>query len=181
MRRALLAAVVPAALLLAGCGDDVAPKPDLPDETPALWNPCDVLDPAFIERQIGTVAKENDGKPTEPVCRFAPDERSGQPVVTANYLLFAGGLDDAWDTMGQPEDADVTQPEIPEADAARVVVSVVKRQLYVTGFVQNGDLIQNVDVVAPAPYDRQRVVRGVEQVLTRLSTHAEESGVEGAE
>ena len=46
-----------AVLLLAGCGDDdLGEKPDLPDETPALWNPCDVLDAAFIEKTFGTVA-----------------------------------------------------------------------------------------------------------------------------
>lgn len=163
-------------LLLAGCGDDVAPKPDLPSETPALWNPCDALDPAFIERQFGTVAEEEDGEPTAPVCRFVPEKRTGQPVIEANYLQFSGGLEEAWDTMGQPEDADVDDPDIAGADAARVVVDVVEKQLYVTGFVQNGDLIQSVNVVAPSPYDRERVVAGVEQVLTRLSGRAVEKG-----
>ncbi|NYI99317.1 hypothetical protein HNR19_000016 [Nocardioides thalensis] len=166
-----------AALLLAGCGDDVAPRPDLPTETPALWNPCDALDAAFIERQFGTVATEEAGEPTAPVCRFVPEERTGQPVIEANYLQFSGGLDQAWDTMGQPEDADVDDPVIAGADAARVVVDVVKKQLYVTGFVQNGDLIQSVNVIAPAPYDQKGVVTGVEQVLTRLSAHADRAGV----
>lgn len=164
-------------LLLAGCGDDVAPKPDLPTETPALWNPCDVLDAGFIEKQFGTVATEDDGEPTVPRCRFVPAERTKQPVIEANYLQFSGGLDEAWETMGQPEDADVEDPVIAGADAARVVVDVVKRQLYVTGFVQNGDLIQSVNVVAPSPYDEERIVIGVEQVLTKLSAHADEAGI----
>ena len=165
-----------AALLLAGCGDDVAPKPDLPTETPALWNPCDALDAAFIEKQFGTVATEEAGEPTAPVCRFVPEEKTGQPVIEANYLQFSGGLDEAWDTMGQPEDADVDDPVIAGADAARVVVDVVKKQLYVTGFVQNGDLIHQVDVVDPAPYDEKRVVRGVRATLELLSRRAVETG-----
>lgn len=169
-----------AVLLLAGCGDDVAPKPDLPTEIPALWNPCDALDAAFIEKQFGTVATEEAGEPTAPVCRFVPEERTGQPVIEANYLQFSGGLDEAWDTMGQPEDADVDDPAIPRSDAARVVVDVVKKQLYVTGFVQNGDLIQSVNVVAPSPYDESRIVAGVEQVLTRLSVRADEKGAGSA-
>ncbi len=166
-------------LFLSGCGEDdkVGEKPDLPDETPALWNPCDALDAALIEKSFGTVAEENDGEPTDPECRFAPEERTGQPVVTANYLLFSGTLDDAWEKMGQPADADVREPDVAGADGARVVVAVVKRQLYVDGFIQNGDLIQQVEVIAPPPYDEQRIVAGVEAVLTRLSEHAAASDV----
>jgi hypothetical protein len=180
MRRAITAAAAAVPLLLlAGCGEDgVGAKPDLPTETPALWNPCDVLDAQFIEQHLDTVAEENDGEPSAPQCRFAPAAESGQPVVEVNYQLFSGGLDAAWDRMGQPDDADVTEPVITGADAARVVTSVVEKQLYVTGFVQNGDLIQVVNVVDPAPYDERAVVAGVKQVLTRLSTHAEKSGVE---
>ncbi|KAA1424040.1 hypothetical protein [Nocardioides antri] len=165
-------------LLLAGCGDgeDVGAKPDLPDETPALWNPCDALDAAFIEKTFGTVAEENDGEPAEPVCRFAPDKESGQPLVTANYSLFSGSLADLWETMGQPDDANVSQPDIADADDARVVVAVVKRQLYVDGFVENGDLIQQVEVVAPPPFEQDRIVAGVEKVLARIAAHAEKSG-----
>jgi hypothetical protein len=168
-----------AVLPLAACGgEDVGEKPDLPDETPALWNPCDVLDPAFIERQFGSVAEEEHGTETLPECRFKPDEQTGQPVVTSSYSLFTGTLDDAWESMGQPDDAEVTEPEIKGADAARIVVDVVKQQLYVTGFVENGDLIQNVNVVDPAPYDERQILAGVRATLTALSQHAVESGVE---
>ncbi len=166
-------------LLLAGCGgEEVGEKPDLPDETPALWNPCDVLDPELIERAFGSVATEESGTPEAPECRFKPDEESGQAVVTSSYTLFDGTLDEAWDTMGQPERAEVMEPDVEGADAARIVVEVVKKQLYVTGFVENGDLIQNVNVVDPAPYDEEQVLAGVRTVLTALSQHAAESGVE---
>ncbi len=162
-----------ALLLLAGCGgDDLGKKPDLPDETPALWNPCDALDARFVEREFGSVTTEEHGTPTEPECRFKPEEKSGQAVVTSSYLLFSGTLDDAWETMGQPADADVTEPEIDGADSARVVVSVVRKQLYVTGFVENGDLIQSINVVDPTPYDEQQIVAGVQDALTALSKHA---------
>jgi len=178
MRRSL-AGIAALATLLTGCGDDqVGEKPDLPDETPPLWNPCDVLDSRLVEREFGSVASEESGTAAAPECRFKPDEKSGQAVVTASYTLFSGTLDDAWESMGQPEDAEVTEPEIDGADAARVVVDVVRKQLYVTGFVQNGDLIQNVNVVDPAPYDEQQVLAGVRTVLTLLSQHAVESGVE---
>jgi hypothetical protein len=181
MRRAWARlAVLPLGVLtLAACGgEDLGEKPDLPDETPALWNPCDVLDPAFIERQFGSVAEEEHGTETAPECRFKPDESTGQAVVTSSYTLFSGTLDDAWESMGQPDDADVSEPRIKGADDARIVVDVVKKQLYVTGFVENGDLIQNVNVVDPSPYDERQIVAGVRATLTALSQHAVESGVE---
>lgn len=170
--------LVPLALLLAACGgeEEVGAKPELPSETPALWNPCDVLDPAFVKAQFGAETTEHSGTPTKPECRFTPAEGSGEAVVTSNYLLFPGTLDDAWETMGQQPDADVRRPAIEGADDVRVVVNAAEDQLYVTGFVQNGDLIHQVDVVDPAPYDEKRVVRGVRATLELLSQRAVETG-----
>lgn len=178
MRGSLLAVGVVAVLLLAGCGDDeVGAKPELPTETPALWDPCDVLDAKLIERAFGSTTTEEHGAASEPECRFKPAEKSGDAVVTSSYTLFEGTLAEAWNTMGQPDDASVTRPRIEGADAARVVVDVVRKQLYVTGFVENGDLIQNVNVVDPAPYDETRVLAGVRTVLTALSQHANDKGL----
>ncbi|KAA1420268.1 hypothetical protein F0U44_07575 [Nocardioides humilatus] len=181
MRRSIagLAVGAVAVLLLAGCGDDdkVGAKPDLPSETPPLWNPCDVLDARLIEQTFGSTTVEEHGTATEPECRFKPKEKSGEAVVTSSYTLFEGTLAEAWDTMGQPDTASVTEPDIKGADAARVVASVVKKQLYVTGFVENGDLIQNVNVVDPAPYDEAQVLAGVSTVLTALSQHADDKGL----
>lgn len=177
MRRCAVAA---AALLLAGCGggDDVGEKPDLPDELPARWNPCDALDARLVERLFDSTTTEDNGTAAAPECRFTPEEATGDPVLTSTYTLFSGTLEEAWETMGQPGDADVREPRIKGADAAKVVVAVVRKQLYVTGFVENGDLIQQVEVVDPAPFDEKRVLDGVEQVLTVLSEKAVRAGVE---
>ncbi|MFC5729187.1 MULTISPECIES: hypothetical protein [Nocardioides] len=167
------AAVLPA-LVLTACGEDeVGAKPELPTEPPALWNPCDALDASFVEKHFGATTTEHDGTPQAPECRFAPAKESGQPVVTANYQLFRGSLEEFWHAMGQAPDADVRTPTIKGADAARIVVAVEKKQLYVTGFVQNGDLYEVVNVVDPAPYDEARVVRATEATLARLSAHAD--------
>ncbi|WP_181407560.1 hypothetical protein [Nocardioides sambongensis] len=166
-------------LLLAGCGDDEASsaQPDLPSETPALWNPCDTLDAAFIQEQFGIRTTERNGTATEPDCRFAPAGDSGDPVVSVNYQLFDGDLDQLWDAMGQQDTADVREPEIEGADAARVVVDARKKQLYVTGFVETGDLFQVVNVVDPKPYDVDAVVAAVEATLTAVAGHANDAGI----
>lgn len=170
-----LAPLLAVAALVAGCGnDDVGAKPDLPTETPALWNPCDALDVAFVKAQFGATTTKNAGTPTAPDCRFAPAKGSGQPALSANYQLFSGTLEEFWKRMGQPADADVRDPKVPGADAARIVVSAEKDQLYVTGFVQNGALFEVVNLVDPLPYDEARAVRGVTATLARLSAHARE-------
>ena len=124
-RAALVTASLLPTLALAACGGDekVGAKPDLPSETPALWNPCDALDTAFVKAQFGIDATEHAGTPTKPECRFTPAEGSGDAVITSNYLLFPGTLDQAWKTMGQGADADVRTPSVEQADDARVVVN----------------------------------------------------------
>ena len=97
-------------------------------------------------------------------------------MVQANYQQYGGTLDELWKQMGQPEDADVREPEIEGADAARIVVSVVEKQLYITGFVQTGFLYQVVNVVDPTPYDKERDVRGTTATLAALAQHAVKAG-----
>lgn len=164
-------------VLLAGCGSDEpsADPPDLPSETPALWNPCDAIDAAFVMKQFGTDATEENGSPTAPECRFVPvDTEAGDPALEANYQLFTAGLDAAWDQMGISPDADVISPKVRHAEAARIVVSVADEQLLVTGFVENGDLIQSINVVDPAPFAKGRVIAGVQQTLAAFSQLAED-------
>lgn len=176
MRRNLGMAAVAAALLLAGCGEDVGDPPDFSaSETPARWNPCDALDAAFIADQFGSDAEPVTGTPTQPECRFVPAEDSGQPAITANYLLYPAGLEATFAEMDLAEAAVVRSLEIEGADDARIIINAGVGHLGVTGFVQNGALIQSVDVVAPEPFERQRVVAGVSAVLKRFSAHAEAS------
>lgn len=177
VKAAAVAAVV--GLLVSGCGgEDAGEKPDFSEsEKPALWNPCDAIDAAFVKREFGSVAEEENGTPTQPECRFVPKKSSGQPAVDANYLLFPGGIEAAWKTMGISKQAKVSEPRVPGADAARLVVNAGAKDLGVTGFVQNGELIQSVNVLDPAPYDRKRVIAGVRKVLAAFAKHAAESDV----
>jgi hypothetical protein len=87
-------------------------------------------------------------------------------------MLFPEGLDAVFETMTELDPEDVREVRVPRADAARIVVDFDNRQLFVSGFVQNDDLIQTVDVVDPLPYDEARVVRAVRSILVKFSAAA---------
>ena len=178
-RLSLMAAAAALPMLLAGCGgDDLGAKPSLPSETPALWNPCDGLTVKFVNRQFAATTTKDAGTPTAPDCRFPPTKKkAGEPVLTANYQLFDGTLDELWTAMGQQKKADVRDVDVAGAEAAKIVVNAKKSQLYVTGFVANGTLFQVVNVADPTPYDVDRIVDGVEATLAKLAQHAADSGV----
>ncbi len=176
MRRPRAAALVLVLALpvIAGCGgDDDGPPPAAPSPTEALWNPCDALDPKDVGRRFGGAVTEQNGTPTAPACSFAP-AAEGDPVVDANYQIYPAGLDQIFEELGAGSaSASVSAPTVRGADDARVVVDSDADQLYVSGFVQNGDLIQTVDAIDPSPYDRDRVVRAVRWALGQLSAHAQ--------
>ncbi|MDN5744908.1 MAG: hypothetical protein L0H31_07275 [Nocardioidaceae bacterium] len=175
LRVPLLVLLLAPLLVLSACGSgDVGPKPTYPSETPALWNPCDGLKLGFVKQTFGASFTKQSGTPTKPECRFVP--KKGGPAVNANYQMFGGSLDEFFTAMDVPTDADVRTPKVAASDGVRIVVSAEKDQLYVTGFVQNGFLFQVVNVVDPAPYDKETVVQGVGAVLGQLSEHAADKG-----
>jgi len=181
-----LAALALAALLtvgLAACSDDdpaAAPGhggPTAPDEP--LWNPCSALATSLVERLFGGTTTKQAGSATNPACSFTPGDEGGV-VLDANYLLYPAGLERAFETFGvdQGDTTVVTSPRIPAADDARVVVDARDDALLVSGFVQNGNLIQTVNLAEPAPFHRARATDGMRALLTRLSRAAEEAGVD---
>ncbi|WP_309650003.1 hypothetical protein [Nocardioides sp.] len=166
-----------AATLVACGGEAPATDPAAAVPTTPLWNPCDGLTAEGVGEVLGADVTMDAGRPAAPRCAFTPAEEGGA-AVDANYVLFPAGLDEAWDTMGQLDGA-VTNPTIAQADDARMVVNIDGGSLLVTGFVQNDDLIQVVNLVDPAPYDRAVGLRAVRQVMTDLSAHAEDSAFGG--
>lgn len=169
----LLSLALAGALGLTGCGDDqdaLADRPAPSAEEPG-FNPCTALDVAEVSGLLDADLRKDAGSPAAPRCSFTPTAEGG-PVLDANYLLFPEGLQAVFDSMGELDPDDVSTIEVRGADDARLVVDFDDRQLFVTGFVQDGDLIQTVDVVDPLPYDRERVVRAVRRVLAVLSQSA---------
>ena len=170
--RAILAALA-ALLLLASCGSDDDPPAAGPTSGPSegLWNPCDALDASKVSEWFGSDYAMDAGSLASPKCTLSP-ATDGDPAIDANYMLFPEGLDAAFESMTDLDPVDVRVVEVAGADAAKIVVDFDNRQLFVSGFVQNGDLIQTVDVVDPQPYDATRVVKGVRSVLAEFSAAA---------
>lgn len=177
MRALAGTALVVVLLLASGCGaGDEEPQAD-PTGSSAepAWNPCDGLDLPGIEQLLGTELSMDRGTAAAPRCALVPAVEGGA-VVDANYLVFPEGLDAAWKQMGAPEDGSVTEPEIAGADAARMVANAGSQALGVTGFVQNGALVQVVNAVDTAPYDRRAVLAAVRETMRQLSAYARQDG-----
>lgn len=182
------AAAVVLTLALAGCsGDDadeaVGPKPDLPTTVPALWNPCTALDLDRVEALLDATLTQDVGTDDDPVCHFVPDDDGGA-AVDVNYQLFDGDMDQliasfgiASDAPGTDEQTGVEELDVPRADGARLVSLVQDGTLTFTGFVQNGDLVQLVNVLDPQPFDRPRLKAAVAAMLGDLAARADESGL----
>ena len=180
-RRALLL-LAPIALLtlLAGCGGTSSTDPSASSASPSAsssqWptiNPCDGLRPAPVARALGWPLKVDEGTASNARCALLPVKKGG-PTYELNYLWFPGGLDAAWNTISAPKGA-VTRPKVPGADAARLVVYAAKKAYYVSGFVQNGALIQSFNGIALAPYDADRMRRSALVLLAQLSANAPRS------
>jgi hypothetical protein len=178
LSRLPLTAVLTAGLVLAsGCSSGDTPPVHTPTPTVAVdvWNPCDGLEAARVGKALGVEVRKRTGTPDATRCAFIPVLK-GDAAITVTYQLFAGGLDAAWATMGHL-DGTVSRPRVPGSDDARLVVNSRRQAVAVTGFVQNGDLIQVVNVVNPRPYDRDAAVTAGTLVMRDLSAHADDAGV----
>ncbi len=177
MRAAAVLALL-AAAALAGCSDDepgaTTPEHTLPS-TPAepAWNPCDALDPAPVSRALGAEVTLEAGTPEAPRCSLLPVEPGG-PTLNVTYAWTQVGLAETIDQLQLPEGVDVRTPEVAGADDARLVVNVRDDAAAVTGFVDDGDLVQTVNALDLAPHDAATLVAATTEVVRQLSAAAPE-------
>ncbi len=171
-------------VLAAGCSSspasdgEPATPPGHPSTAPAVWNPCDGLRPQRVARLFRTTFTVDAGTPSEPVCRFTPTAE-GEAGIDVNYQIFAGSLTELFATFGTAgESTEVTSVRVPASDDARIVVDTVDDTLLVTGFVQNGRLVQVVNALDPDPAPRAQVVAAVRAMLGDLARHAAASEVD---
>jgi hypothetical protein len=177
MKYAVLAPALLALLSLAACG---AEEPDSPSASASASgsdhssqetsNPCDGLDIAPVEKALGAQLRVEKGTSAAPRCALLPKD-SGGTAYELNYLPFKGTLAEAWKTM-DVQSGDVSEPEIKGADDARLVKQQGVSSYAVTGFVQNGPLIQSFNSVDLEPYDGDAIDGAAEALLEQLSANA---------
>lgn len=188
MRRALAGAALALGMtsaLLTGCsGDDEPPAsgPTTPVETsPAApaWNPCSGLRAARVSKLFAATYDTRLGTADAPTCTFSP-QTDGEPVVDVNYQTFPGSLTELLATFGEVEQQGrtrVTSPRVRGAADARLIIDISDETFVATAFVRNGLLVQILNVLDPAPYDRATLLRGLDVLMTDAAANAESSGL----
>ena len=172
--RALVSAAAVLAVVLTGCGSTPEEEPAASEKAAAAagvgWSPCDGLTAREVSALAGEPVRASTGTEEAPRCVFLP-KKEGGPAYDVSYLFFDGGLDAALDAMGSI--ATQLEPiDVPGADAARLAVRERKDGILVTGFVQTGGLVQSVNAVDLAPFDRDRIVTSTTQLLEQLAERA---------
>lgn len=177
MKTALTAYVVGVAVLfLAACSQTpdapptTAPSATPPTSTAPTFSPCDHLSARLVGRALGVEVTEETGDVDNPRCAYLPVVEGG-PTLNVNYVRFKGSFDEAWASMGDLP-GDVSDLEIDSANNARLVVNETQEAVVITGFVQTGSLIESVNAIQLAPFDRATMVRAATTVLTTLSARA---------
>lgn len=167
-----------------GSGDDGVtrgertPLPSTAAE--ALWNPCDGLDTSEVDAVFGETFGQETGSEADPRCTFTPGTEGGV-VVNVTYQLYGGTIKDIVSQLGPAsDDSSLTAPRLPAANGARILTSIEGGALAVTGLVRNGRLIQLVNAVDLAPYDKPATVMGVRALMVQLAKHADDSGLSGS-
>lgn len=176
-----------AAGTLTGCSGDPAPEDVAPTtEAEPAWNPCSGLDAETVGADFGAVFNTRVGSPDAPECTYTP-QADGGPAFEVNYQTYAGSLEDLMETFGLLEEegrTTVDAPDVAGADDARIIVDLPPEQdddtINITAFVQNGQLVQVVNALQPAPYDRDALVASVKALLADLAANADSSGLTGA-
>jgi len=169
VRSAPLAGVALAALLLTACSSD-ADLPEGDELTGVGWSPCDGLTAAKVSRIVGEPMEMQTGTTDQPRCTFTPVTEGG-PAYDVSYLLFDGGLDEALDAMGAA--STLLEPvAVPGAEAARIAVRERDSGTLVSGFVQTDGLVQSVNAVGLAPYDKDALVDTTTDLLAELAEQA---------
>ena len=177
MRYAVLAPGLVALLSLAACGAEEPAAPSTSASASAsgqasekTFNPCDGLDIDPVEKALGAELRVEKGTSAAPRCALLPEE-SGGTAYELNYLPFKGTLAEAWKTM-DVKSGKVSEPEVKGADDARLVTQQGVNSYAVTGFVQNGALIQSFNSVDLDPYDGDAMDRAAQALLEQLSANA---------
>lgn len=181
-----MALLVPALVLVAGCGgsDDAAPSDAasaaaslVPTATTSptgpAWNPCSGLRAGPVSKALGHDVRVEPGTADDVRCSLLPVEK-GDPTFNVTYVWTGASLEETFGAMTLDDGVDILTPDVPGADDARLVVneSPADGAVTLTGFVETGDLVETVNGLALAPYDTEAMEAAMTVVLTQLSASA---------
>lgn len=172
MKLALVPALTVAALAatLTACGGS-SPSAQ-PSATPGLpaVQPCAALDAAAISRTLGETVRVDTGTTDSPVCFLRPSDPNGAAFDMNYQWFYVHGLDAYFRTAKLPA-GKLSDVKIPGADAGKLIVNSGKKAYQITGYVQNGALVQSVNGVG-ATKDAARILAATKLILTQLSAGA---------
>jgi hypothetical protein len=168
VKYAALPALAILALGLTACGS--GSSADSATQVPTV-QPCDAIDAAKVGAVLGYAMTKNTGSADAPSCALTPAVKGGA-IFQFNYdWWFQGGLDAAWKTIAASVQGEVADVTVPGADGAKLVTQETKKAAYVTGFVQNGTLIQVANGVA-LPRDMAKLKAATLEVMAEISAGA---------
>jgi hypothetical protein len=169
VKHAVLPALVLLALGLTACGGGSSADPTA--QLPVV-QPCDHIDTAKLGTVLGYAMTKHTGTADAPSCALTPVVTGGVIFSDVNYQWwYQGGLEDAWKTMSASIQGTVSTVTIAGADDAKLVVRKDEKAAYVTGFLENGRLVQVVNGLA-RPQDVAKLTAATTEIMTELSAGA---------
>lgn len=171
MKLALVPAVAGIALAtLSACGG-AAPSAQ-PSATPTLpvVQPCDALDATAVSRALGRTVHVDKGSADSPACFLRPADPHGAAFDMNYQWFYVHGLAAYFRTAQLPA-GKLSDVKIRGADAGKLIVNTSKNAYQITGYVQNGALVQSVNGVGAAK-DAPRILAATKVILSQLSAGA---------
>lgn len=167
-------------LALAGCDDEAgggnsassstsSPRQDV-REVP---DPCEAIDPAEVAALVGVreVEAAADGAPNYRGCTYT-DTATNVVVLTSTVYASSADFEQIWASVVDSIQAETTNVEVPGAEGARVIVAADEQSLAVSGVAAANGIVDQVNLLAPAPYDRDAQIAAITVVLERLVAHS---------
>lgn len=132
--------------------------------------PCSSLDAAAVSRALGETLRIDTGSASSPVCFLRPADATGAAFEMNYQWFYVHGLEAYFRTAKLPA-GKLSDVKIPGADAGKLIVNADKKAYHITGYIQNGALVQSVNGVG-ATTDAARILAATKLILTQLSAGA---------
>lgn len=167
---------------LAGCSDGDGSSSSRPTSTQTSFptgpsstsarsvpDPCEAIPAEEVAELVGVAAVETapDGAASYRGCSYTDAETR---VVLMTTTLYASDADfeAVWQSVVGSIQADTTEVEVAGAEGARLITAADEASLAISGVAAAGGVVDQVNLLVPAPYDEARQAATVTTVLERL-------------